>query len=136
LGYRYNETCDVWSVGCLIYELLFGSLLFNPNKRKRFNRDRDHVCMMIQMLGKVPSGLVKDARYASNFFKVNGQLKGDLAEIKYAPLSHDLMIKMKDQDSKQIMFTTDLLYKLLNYDPLNRPFVKDILTHSWFDQKY
>ena len=38
LCHKFNETCDIWSIGCIIYELLTGKILFNPDKKRRFNR--------------------------------------------------------------------------------------------------
>merc|ERR1711968_286132 len=43
LGYEYNNTCDIWSVACTIFELLTGDLLFNPEKDKINSRDVHHI---------------------------------------------------------------------------------------------
>lgn len=135
LGYRYNANCDIWSVGCMIFELLTGLILFDPDKFDRFNRDRSHLYCMIQRLGKVPQELISKSKYKSNFFKTNGQLKGDLDNIKYKPLFEVISAQLKDRKDcpdEQIILTTDLMYKLLDYDPYKRPDPKLILTHKWF----
>lgn len=133
LGYKYNETCDMWSVGCMMFELLTGKILFNPIKHERFNTDRAHIHMMLCVLGKIPYELVKDSKYGSHFFKINGQLKGDVPELKYCPLYQIIRERLKDEcDNTTIFNVTDLMYKLFEYDPFKRPTPKEAMTHAFF----
>lgn len=134
LGYKYNENCDMWSVGCLIYELLTGELLFDPEKEKRMCRDRFHVYEMICKLGKIPKNLIKNSLRYSDFFKKNGLLKG-IEEIEYKPLYKILLEKLKDKydiNQEQMFLTIDFIYKLLHYDPFERPTPFLALKHKWF----
>jgi serine/threonine-protein kinase SRPK3 len=32
LGQTYNESADIWSLACMMYEVLTGDLLFQPKK--------------------------------------------------------------------------------------------------------
>jgi len=34
MGGEYDETADIWSMGCMIFEFVTGEYLFNPKKRK------------------------------------------------------------------------------------------------------
>ena len=36
LGYDYLPNCDIWSLGCVVFELLTNKYLFNP-KTSNFN---------------------------------------------------------------------------------------------------
>jgi serine/threonine-protein kinase SRPK3 len=135
MEYKYNENCDMWSIGCVLYELLIGELLFDPDKKRRFNRDRNHIYDMICLLGKVPDHLIEKSGKKSVFFKKNGLLKG-MYEIEYYPLYKLLFKKLNgrhDINQEQLFLTIDLLYKLLNYDPFNRPSPKVALQHKWFE---
>ena len=134
LGYKYNKNCDMWSVGCLIYELLTGKILFDPDKKKRFNRDRCHIYVMISLLGKIPENLINSSARKSEFFKKNGLVKGT-DSVEYRPLYKLLMEKLSGSpefNQEQIFLTIDLMYKLLKYDSFERPTAKSVLEHKWF----
>jgi serine/threonine-protein kinase SRPK3 len=135
LGYDYDARCDMWSVGCMLFELLTGKILFDPHREDRFSTDRCHLFNMICILGKIPEDLVKKSKYYINFFKANGQLKGDVPKIKYIPLYAIIRDCLKDRseyDNDILFNVTDLIYKLLEYDPYKRPNAKEALTHKFF----
>lgn len=134
LNYPYNETCDIWSTACVMYELLTGEILFDPRKRKGFSRDRHHVYDMQCMLGKIPDYLLDKAKKKKLFFKNNGLIKGQWS-IHYTPLSELLINKLKgrtDIGKSNMTLLIDLLYKMLNYDPSKRITAKDCLKHDFF----
>ncbi len=134
LHYPFNETCDTWSVGCVIYELLFGEILFHPDKTRRFNKDRHHLYKMISLLGKIPDHLVKTSRKRDVFFTRDGLLKGR-SYVSYTPLSSFLLDKFQDhhgcsdQDKVDIV---DLLYRMFEYDPEKRPRPWECMNHRLF----
>lgn len=135
LGYEYNKNCDMWSVGCLLFELLTGKTLFNPIKHERFNTDRAHIYHMITILGKFPEDIINKSKYKSHFFKTSGQLKGDVPKIKYIPLYQiirDSLNGRPDYNDDNLFIISDLLYKLLDYNPNKRPSTKEALTHIFF----
>lgn len=152
LGYSYNKNCDIWSVGCLIYELLTGKTLFDPDKQMRLSRDQYHIYDMICLLGKIPKELIQESKLKNIFFKnvnyasvkaesvknvtdgYNGLLKG-IYKINYKPLYKVLTEKLatrEDFTHEQLFLVIDLMYKLLNYNSHNRPTAKTILDHKFF----
>jgi len=132
LHYNYNKNCDMWSVGCCVYELLTGGILFDPQKDKRTSTDRDHLHNIIILLGKPPSSLLKKSKRYDMFFRSDGLLKG-VSSLHFIPFNKFLVDKLGNKLSKDdITQTTALLMSMLNYDPFARVDSKTCLQHEWF----
>lgn len=57
MGIPYEDNVDIWSLGCMIFELITGKYLFDPKKSDRYNEDEDHLALMIETLGLIPKKL-------------------------------------------------------------------------------
>ncbi|WAQ85088.1 hypothetical protein PtA15_5A662 [Puccinia triticina] len=56
----WDRRVDIWSVGCLIFELLAGSHLFHTPAE--YNRD-DHLSQIVDLLGKFPTHMITAGKY-------------------------------------------------------------------------
>ncbi|KAE8589132.1 hypothetical protein XENTR_v10022898 [Xenopus tropicalis] len=65
----WNQPCDVWSVGCIIFEYYVGFTLFQTHD------NREHLAMMERILGPVPSRMVRKTRKQKYFY--HGRLDWD-----------------------------------------------------------
>lgn len=54
LGQKYDTSADVWSLACMVFELVTGDLLFEPKSGKDYDRDEDHLALMMELLGRIP----------------------------------------------------------------------------------
>jgi serine/threonine-protein kinase SRPK3 len=134
LEYPFNETCDVWSVGCMMYELFTGLVLFDPDKKKRVSRDRCHIYEFQRRLGRIPDKLLDKSKRRRMYFKHNGIMKG-INEIDYEPLHLLIKKKLKDRDDVtelEMNALIEFLYACFEYDPLKRISVKEALKHPIF----
>ena len=43
LGITYNESADIWSFACMLFELLTGDLLFEPKSGSNYGKNDDHL---------------------------------------------------------------------------------------------
>ena len=129
LEYDFDDKCDIWSVGCMIFELLTAKVLFDPEKERRISTNRCHVYSMISTLGKIPDELINKSKKRVDYFTKNGLPKG-ISEIPYDPLHTRLSPVLSGEDLNS---TVNLLHLLLKYDPKQRPDIKTILNNTWFD---
>ena len=55
LGYEYNTSTDIWTIGCLFYELMTKKYLIEINNYKNdIDRDRRLLFEMQKYFGRVP----------------------------------------------------------------------------------
>lgn len=74
LGIPYDTSTDIWSLGCIVYELITNDYLFKPKKGKGFKKNDDHLAQMQEMLGKMNKKFALSGTDSRNFFNKNGQL--------------------------------------------------------------
>lgn len=111
LGIQYGPTADLWSLACMIFELLTGDLLFEPKSGHNFDKNDDHLAQMIETLGLPSVDWLVSGRYSKKYFNRYGVLK-KIKELKVWLLK-DLMIdkyKFKEEEAAALSeFLTPML---------------------------
>ncbi|KAI5081546.1 hypothetical protein GOP47_0001289 [Adiantum capillus-veneris] len=54
LGAKYSTSADMWSFACIVFELATGDFLFDPHSGDDYDRDEDHLALMMELLGRIP----------------------------------------------------------------------------------
>ena len=60
LGLGWNESIDIWSLGCVLFEYYTGKTMFQTHD------NTEHLAMMESTLGKMPSSMMRETKM--NFF--------------------------------------------------------------------
>ena len=129
LGHKYDTSADMWSLGCIIFELLTGDLLFDPREGNDYDRDEDHLAMFQELLGKIPKKIACNGKYSKNFFNRKGDLK-HIKALKFWPVEDVLSEKYRfsTKDAEEI---ASFIIPLLDYDVRERATALDCLRHKW-----
>ncbi|AFZ81263.1 protein kinase domain-containing protein [Theileria equi strain WA] len=120
----YTQTSDLWSLACMIFELVTGDYLFDPRGEDANDRDFHHLQLIVELLGPIPKKMYLNSKKAQSLqiFKVNN--------IKRWPLESVLIRKYK-VDSKVASELSDFLLCMLKISPSDRMSASALLRHKW-----
>ena len=131
LGAPYGTSVDIFSCACLIFELVTGEYLFDPEENDNYDRDEDHLALIIELIGPPPLSLLKQGTYTKQFFSAKGALKHiksldpwDLASIFAEKYKHD---------PAEAKILASFLLPMLEWDPSKRITASQALKHPWLN---
>jgi len=129
LGAKYSTACDLWSHGCMVFELATGDLLFDPRSGPDYDRDEDHIAQFIELLGRMPRKVTSTGKYSKFLFNRKGELR-HIRKLKYWSLEDVLHEKyqLEKQDAKEL---ADFITPMLDFVAENRATALQMLDHPW-----
>ncbi|TPP58574.1 Dual specificity protein kinase CLK2 [Fasciola gigantica] len=121
----WSQPCDVWSIGCIMFELYTGYTLFQTHD------NREHLAMMERTLGHIPYRMTRKSR--TGFF-YHGRLDWDFynQEGRYVRENCRPLLRYCKDESQDTLDLFDLMAKMLEYDPTDRIPLSAALTHPFF----
>jgi len=133
IGAGYDTSADIWSLACVIFELATGDLLFDPKSGGTYERDEDHLALMIELLGEIPKQFALSGKHSKRFFSRKGQLR-HIHNLKYWPLKQVLKEKYDFSEEAAVEFSS-FLREMLIFKPSARATALKCLNHPWLQSK-
>ena len=130
LDFKYGYAVDIWSVGCVVFELLTGFPLFNV-KDSPLTQDIHHLFLFEKILGPMPPVMKKKSKRAQFLFdKKKGYSIKNIPPVKQTNLVEILTKQylFKESEAKGI---SDFLLQALQYNPTKRISADKMLLHKW-----
>ncbi|KIM49939.1 hypothetical protein M413DRAFT_439057 [Hebeloma cylindrosporum] len=132
LGAKWGPSSDLWSVACILFELITGGdYLFDPASGSRYSKDDDHIAQIIELLGEIPKNIAFSGKYSHEFFNRKGELR-HINKLRYWPLEsvlHDKYLFPKPEADALAGFLTPML----RLHPEKRAKASDLKHHKWLE---
>lgn len=126
LDLGWNQSCDVWSLACVVMEYYLGTTLFPTHNSE------EHLAMMERVLGPIPPHLLRQTR--KKHYIHNERLKcdeqnssDDYIKQHCRPLKH--YMQSSSEEERQLF---DLISCMLEYDVCKRITLEEALWHPFF----
>ena len=142
LGLPYDHPMDMWSIGCVIYELFTGQILF-PGRT-----NNEMLKLMMEVKGPFPKKMLKKAEFAFKHFESDPNMSFALQEedpvtrqqvrriIANPTKTRDFATRLQGQvaDRRKISQLIDLLERMMALDPDKRITPRDALKHAFIKE--
>ncbi|KAL6308568.1 kinase-like protein [Sparassis latifolia] len=143
LGVPYDPALDIWSIGCTLYELYTGKILFPGRSNNQM------LLLMMELKGRFNTKMIKKAKFGEMYFDELGgfgnieqdRVTGSnvVRKVHITTPTRDLRqrlmpptsVKLKDDEAKLLSSFVDLLDKCLALDPARRITPKEALLHPF-----
>lgn len=161
MGVPYDPALDIWSVGCTLYELYTGKILFPGRSNNQM------LLLMMELKGRFNSKMIKKAKFGDVYFddmggfesiekdRITGSvslyvlsylyvlclclLQDVVRKVHVSKASRDMRTRLMppasskttDEENKLIVSFIDLLDKCLALDPMRRITPREALGHPF-----
>jgi serine/threonine protein kinase len=122
LGNPWSFPADIWSIGCILYEVAVGSRLFEVHD------DNTHLHLMTHRLGSLPEVYTRRSKHSKKYFDAHGALLRPSAGATTSASKSSVADTLRDEP-----LLLDLLQAMLHYDPAKRIRADVALEHPFFD---
>ncbi|VFQ78082.1 unnamed protein product [Cuscuta campestris] len=141
LGLNYDHPMDMWSVGCCLYEIYTGKVLF-PGQT-----NNDMLRLQMELKGPFPKKMLRKGAFIDKHFDqdLNFLATEEDPVTKKAVRKLIVNVKPKDigtivlgspgEDPNMLLHFKDLLEKIFMLDPDKRLTVSQALSHPFFTDK-
>ena len=126
LGIDYDKEIDIWSLGCVLCELVTGKPLFDADSQLELLQ------MVTETIGEIPRKMLDRAPYAKKFYDIQGStynVKRSLKSTRIPGLPNSTSIEREVNVSDTVFI--DLIRSCLKWEPSQRITAEGIMAHPW-----
>ncbi|KAG9505115.1 hypothetical protein J7337_002081 [Fusarium musae] len=141
-----DKTQDIWSFGCLVFELFAGRPLFyvfgGSAEDDPSLLDDEYLLEIVDSLGPLPDELYSHWKTSSRYYTqdrtkyncmIGGVPEGEeplmLEQCSMEQAFHEKSPELTEEEAQEVK---TLVRWILQYDPAKRPSAEEILRHPWF----
>ncbi|KAA8493971.1 Protein kinase dsk1 [Porphyridium purpureum] len=132
LGADYSETADIWSVACLVFELATGDFLFDPHTGRDYDRDEDHLALIMELLGPMRQVEFRNPTMFNVFMSRNEELRR-IKRLTFWPLREVVREKYRFT-REEADALSDFCLPMLAYEIDKRASASQCLDQGWLDE--
>nr|POF13207.1 protein kinase dsk1 [Quercus suber] len=132
LGAKWGASTDVWSMACMVFELITGDYLFDPQSGTKYGKDDDHIAQIIELLGTFPKSLCISGKWSQEIFNRKGELR-NIHRLRHWALPDVLREKyhFSIEEAKKI---GDFLLPMLDLLPAERANAGGMANHPFMNE--
>ncbi|KAI9660079.1 MAG: serine/threonine protein kinase, CMGC group [Bathelium mastoideum] len=132
LGSKWGASTDVWSMAAMVFELITGDYLFDPQSGTKYGKDDDHIAQIIELLGPFPKSLCLSGKWSQEIFNRKGELR-NIHRLRHWALPNVLHEKyhFAPEDSHRI---SDFLLPMLELVPVERANAGGMAGHAFLEE--
>jgi serine/threonine-protein kinase SRPK3/serine/threonine-protein kinase SRPK1 len=134
IGSGYDTSADIWSLACMIFELVTGDYLFDPKGSDEYPRDEDHLALMIELLGPLPESMISRGKKSATFFNRKGELR-HIKQLRFWGLT-DVLIQKYHLPPREAADLSNFILPMLELDPTKRVTARQLLSHPWLSSRH
>ncbi|PQE05632.1 cmgc srpk kinase protein [Rutstroemia sp. NJR-2017a BBW] len=131
LGAKWGASTDVWSMAAMVFELITGDYLFDPQSGTKYGKDDDHIAQIIELLGPFPKSLCLSGKWSQEIFNRKGELR-NIHRLRHWALPDVLKEKyhFPPEEAKKI---ADFLTPMLELTPEKRANAGGMAGAEWLE---
>ena len=136
---EYDETADIWSLACMIFELITGDYLFDQKKGKTFKKNDDHLALISELIGEIKGEDLKYMKqnceawedyYEPKNSKSTVYKLSRIKSLKPWSLFEVLTDKYRIREGEARLLS-GFLGRMLRWNPKTRASARDLLNDPW-----
>ena len=130
LGLLYDNKCDIWSYGCLIFKIFTGFDLFQFSEDFK-NYNEEHLEQVISICKRIPKDLVHSSPFKMKYFDKDYKFK-KVDKLLFQNLEDILIEKYKFSKKTSYNFA-QFLNNIIKFRPNERKTIDYLLNTEWIN---